>query len=222
MVSAEKRRFATFRIVQPVAASQTNMEFRQDAGQTHGPQTEIRRRAPDAAGSSRFQVLQNCQQQAKVALVRLARRQQLLRNLGQIIQGDRRAVISQQAKLGTNQLTGIQVHQLPRFPLEIRHLHLREPLQPRSEVAFRTPGALGDATQLAQVPRQETDHQIRFFERVGLQNDGFAHTSGHIRDMAETSRVARRGNVVGAPVILRTRQECSRPGRRGAEQITPS
>ena len=76
--------------------------------------------APYIPRRARPQIIQDRHQQPEVALAGLAGRQQLLRNLGQIIQCYRRAVASsQQPKLRTDELTGIQIHQLPRLPLEV-------------------------------------------------------------------------------------------------------
>src|SRR5260221_13553633 len=52
--SAEKRRLPALWIVQPVAASQTNVQLRRDPGQPHGPQTQVRHRAPPPSGPARF------------------------------------------------------------------------------------------------------------------------------------------------------------------------
>src|SRR5258706_365666 len=67
-----------------------------------------------------------------------------------------------------------------RLPLEIEYLSMREPLQRRAKSALRTPCALGDPAQLAVIPGEKTDHQVRLFERIGSQDDGFAYASRHI------------------------------------------
>ena len=64
---------------------------------------------------------------------------------------------------------------------------MREPLQTRTEAAFRPPRAPRHAPQLPLIARQKADDQIPFLERPGLQDEGFAHTSGHICHMSETS-----------------------------------
>ena len=57
---------------------------------------------------------------------------------------------------------------------------MRKPLQPGTKTALWPPGPLCDTAQFSQVTRQKTDDEVPFLKRPGLQNESFAHTSGHI------------------------------------------
>ena len=74
---------------------------------------------------------------------------------------------------------GIDVDQFAIFALKIRHSDMRKPLQAGTKTTFRPPRAAGYASQLAQIAGQETDDQVPFLEWPGLQDEGFAHASGH-------------------------------------------
>src|SRR5215470_16293433 len=78
-----------------------------------------------------------------------------------------------------DQLARIQVDQLPRLPLEVKNSPMREPFQPRSEPALRTPGALGYPAQFPLISGEKADYQIRLFQRIGSKDNGFAYASRH-------------------------------------------
>ena len=85
----------------------------------------------------------------------------------------------QQSELRMQKFAGIDIDQLASLALKIRYGDVRKPLQTGAETAFRPPGAARHTAKLAQIARQKTDDEIPFPERPGLQDEGFAHMSGH-------------------------------------------
>src|SRR5262249_28287750 len=118
-------------------------------------------------------------QEAKVAIVGLGRGHKLLGDFGHEVERDTCVVIARQPELRLDEFARIQIDQFPVFPLEIGHAHLREPLQTGAERALHAARAPRHTTQLALLPGQKTNHKVRFLERVGSQDDGFAYTSRH-------------------------------------------
>src|SRR5262249_13077853 len=90
--------------------------------------------------------------------------------------------------------------QLAGFVLEIRHSHVRQPLQPRAEAALRTPRPLGYAPQLPLVPGEKADDEVRFFHRVGTQDESFTDTRRHT---LRNFRVSQMKRSLAARTVIR-------------------
>ncbi len=114
-------------------------------------------------------------------------------DFGEEIEGAGGGEIAEQGELRLEKFAGVDVDQFAILALEIGHLNVRKPFQTGSKSAFRAPRAAGDASQLAEITRQKTDDEIAFFEGTGLQDEGFAHTSGHINCDARNFKGITRG-----------------------------
>ena len=77
------------------------------------------------------------------------------------------------------QLTGIQANQLAILLLIIRDCGVRQPFQSRTETALGPTGPPRHPPQFALIAREEADDQVSFPKRIGLQDEAFAHSSGH-------------------------------------------
>src|SRR5258706_11163690 len=95
------------------------------------------------------------------------------------IESDARLVIRSQCKLRVQQLTGIEAHQLAILLLIVRDRRMRQSFQARSETAFRPAGSSSHSPEFALIAGEETDDQVGFPERISLQDEAFAHSSGH-------------------------------------------
>jgi len=81
--------------------------------------------------------------------------------------------------LGVQQLAGIEADQFAVLLLIVRDGHVRESFEAGTEAAFRAASAAGHSPQFSLIPREEADDEVGFAERVRLQDEAFAHASGH-------------------------------------------
>ena len=192
-VTAEIRPLRMFRIFEPRTAAQANVQFRQQPCKPHRPQAEVRDGAPDAPGSRDAQMIEDtavssrkyfslgsaagssCSETSAKKSSAHAAAKSLSRENCDCIRSQR-----------------VDVDQLAILAMKIRHLNMRKPLQTGTKSAFRPPRAARDTSQFAEIARQKTDDEIAFFERPGLQDEGFAHTSGHINCDARNFKVIMR------------------------------
>ena len=56
---------------------------------------------------------------------------------------------------------------------------MRQPFQPGTEAAFRPARPPRHAPELALIACEEADDEVGFTERISLQDEAFAHSSGH-------------------------------------------
>ncbi len=155
------------------------MEFGEQSGEFDGPEAEVGDGAPDGSGCAGAEVIEDGCHETEILLVGLGGGQELLGNFGDEVEGAGRMEVARQAELRMHELAGIDVHQFAIFALKIRHPDMRKPLQTGTKTAFRPPRATGYASQLSGIAGQKTDDQVSFLEWPGLQDEGFAHASGH-------------------------------------------
>jgi hypothetical protein len=74
------------------------------------------------------------------------------------------------------------VHQFAILALKVRHSDLRKPFQAGTENLLFGRRARRATPRSFPIARQETDDEIAFPKRPGLQDEGFAHASGHITE----------------------------------------
>jgi hypothetical protein len=182
-MTAEKRALRVFGIFEPGAAAETDVEFREDAGEAHGPDAEVGDGAPGGSGLARAQVVEDGGEEAEIFFAGLGGGEHLFGDFGEEVEGAGGGEIAEDGELGMHEFAGIKVHEFAVFAMKVRHFDVRKAFEARAKAAFRTPGALGDATQLAEVAGEKADDEIAFPKRPGLQHEGFAHASGHSTEM---------------------------------------
>ena len=132
-----------------------------------------------APGPADAQMFEDGGKQTEIFLARLGGGQQLLGNFGDEIERAGGGEIVEHGELRMQQIAGIDVDQFAILALEIRHFDVRKPLQAGTKTTFRPPCATRHASQLSRIAGQKTDDQIPFLKWPGLQDEGFAHASGH-------------------------------------------
>src|SRR5579872_1810434 len=155
----------------------TDTQVGKEAGKPYRPQREIVDSGPDASAGT--QVVEDSDQKTEVAFVGFVRRQQLLRDLSQIVECDARFVVRGQRELRMNQLAGVQTDQLAVLLLIIRHGGMGEAFESGAKGVLGTAGSAGDAAEFALIAREEANDEVGFTERVSLEDEGFARASGH-------------------------------------------
>src|SRR5665213_1908155 len=138
-------------------------------------------------------MFQNSRHQTKVFLVGLGGGQQLFGNFRYKVERARGMEIIEQPELRLQKLAGVNVNQFAILALKVGHLDVRKPLQTGTKSAFRSPRTARNASEFAGIAREKTDDEVPFLEWPGLQDKGFAHTSGHNNGAAsyENSRLSR-------------------------------
>ena len=156
------------------------MHVGQQACNLHGPETEISDGSPDCAGSGGSQMFEDGDQQTEVFFAGFVGGKELFGNFGEKIESAGGGEIMKDGELRLDEFAGIDIDEFAILSLVVRHSDLRKPFQARSETTLWPPRATGDSPQLAVIAGEEADHGIRFLEGPGLQDESFAHTSGHI------------------------------------------
>ena len=124
-------------------------------------------------------MFENRGEQAEIFFAGFGGGQQLLGDFGEEVERAGGGEIVEHGELRMERFAGIDVHQFAILALKIRHFDVRKPFQAGSKTTFRPPRPACHAAQLSQIARQKADDQIPFLKWPGLQNEGFAHASGH-------------------------------------------
>jgi hypothetical protein len=107
--------------------------------------------------------------QAEKSLVGFGRRQNLITHFRNKIQTNAGRVIVGKSELRLEQFAAIHLAKFYVLPLEILHVHLREPFQPAPEATLGPPRPASYAAQPPLIARKKTDDQVCFpvRDRVG-------------------------------------------------------
>ena len=105
--------------------------------------------------------------------------EELLGDLGEVVERDARFIVGGEGELGVEEVAGVEVDELAVFLLIVGDGGMREAFEGGAEGGFGSAGASGDSAEFALVASEEGDDEVRFAEGVRLEDEGFAPASGH-------------------------------------------